>query len=168
VRLRAPERSLTLDSGRSKCPATAARTALLAAPSTGDALTHSSSTPSFHEDLQCDARGCTRTVINTSVQPYLHGRHYSSRFEPEHCPLGSQCADQMRPATVLRRAERLSSIATTNPASSATRCIQCKRFPIGGWLDRAPLSGVHTARLLGRPVPSAAADLGHDRLLEIP
>src|SRR5438445_460793 len=82
VRLRAPERSLTLDTGRSKCPATAARTALLAAHPTGDALTHNSSRPSFQEDLKCDARGCTRTVTSTPIQPYPYDR----RCEPLSVP----------------------------------------------------------------------------------
>src|SRR5207245_1265167 len=65
--------------GRSKCPATAARTALLAAPPTGGALTHNSSRPSFQEDLRCDARGCTRTVISTSIQPYPYDGRCSCR-----------------------------------------------------------------------------------------
>jgi hypothetical protein len=57
LRLRQPERILTLDAGTLKCLATAATTALLAAPSTGDAVTQTSITPPIHEDLACEALG---------------------------------------------------------------------------------------------------------------
>src|SRR5437667_7289827 len=63
----APERSLTFDAGTLKCLATAATTALLAAPSTGGAVTQTSSTPSFHDDLACAALGWTRTLITKPV-----------------------------------------------------------------------------------------------------
>ena len=71
LRLRPAERSLTLDAGTLKCLATAATTALLAAPSTGGAVTHTSSTPSFHEDLACAALGWTRTLISKPLLLYI-------------------------------------------------------------------------------------------------
>ena len=85
MRLRPPERSLTLDAGTLKCLATAATTAVLAAPSTGGAVTHTSSTPSFHEDLACEALGWTRTLITTPGLPYA----WRSSFEALGCFIAS-------------------------------------------------------------------------------
>src|SRR5262249_54586161 len=73
VRARSPERILTFETGTLISFATASRTALLARPSPGGAVTHTSRPPSFHSARARDARGCARTVISTSGGSY--GRH---------------------------------------------------------------------------------------------